>query len=196
MILIENVFYNFGKGGDKTMGKITAYKVNNLSKVDLRFYKEGDHFITPRSVGMLANGKMKTLQSDLMTELNDLKNRVKALEEAGGGNLFTESSVQNGYFDLSLLAIGHTYTLSSNKELWRVKISPSATSTKDESIVFLVDVTQYTFTLTEEMKSLGKLHLVKDGSGTYYTYDELVNMEFKLVKDIKDTDWTLAPEEL
>ena len=85
MILIGNVFYNFGKGGDKTMGKITAYKVNNLSKVDLRFYKEGDHFITPRSVGMLTNGKMKTLQdqSDLITELNDLKNRVKALEEAG-----------------------------------------------------------------------------------------------------------------
>ena len=67
------------------MGKITAYKVNNLSKVDLRFYKEGDHFITPRSVGMLTNGKMKTLQdqSDLITELNNLKKRVKALEEAG-----------------------------------------------------------------------------------------------------------------
>ena len=64
------------------MGKITAYKVNNLSKVDLRFYKEGDYFITSKSVGILANGKMKTLQdqSDLMTELNDLKNRVKALE--------------------------------------------------------------------------------------------------------------------
>ena len=46
------------------MGKITAYKVNNLSKVDLRFYKDGDHFITPRSVGMLANGKMKTLQGN------------------------------------------------------------------------------------------------------------------------------------
>src|SRR5699024_11174784 len=91
MILIGNVFYNFGKGGDKTMGKITAYKVNNLSKVDLRFYKEGDHFITSRSVGMLTNGKMKILQnqSDLMTELNDLKNRVKALEEAGGSNLLT-----------------------------------------------------------------------------------------------------------
>ena len=67
------------------MGQITAYKVNNLSKVDLRFYKEGDYFITSRSVGMLINGKMKTLQdqSDLITELNDLKNRVKALEEAG-----------------------------------------------------------------------------------------------------------------
>src|SRR5699024_5519547 len=58
-------------------------------KVDLRFYKDGDHFITPRSVGMLSNGKMKTLQdqSDLMTELNNLKKRVKALEEVGGRNL-------------------------------------------------------------------------------------------------------------
>ena len=166
------------------MGKITAYKVNNLSKVDLRFYKEGDHFITSRSVGMLTNGKMKTLQdpSDFMTKLNNLKNRVKALEEVGGSNLFTESSVQNGYFDLNLLTIGHTYTLSSDKELWRVKISPDAKSFKSDSIVFLENVTQYTFTLTEEMKRVGKLHLVKDGSGTHYTYDELVNMKFKLVK--------------
>src|SRR5699024_5610527 len=79
------------------MKKITAYKVNNLSKVDLRFYKEGDHFITPRSVGMLANGKMKTLQdrSDLMTELNDLKNRVKALEESRGRNL--QRDITEGY---------------------------------------------------------------------------------------------------
>ena len=67
------------------MGKITAYKVNNLSKVDLRFYKDGDYFITSKSVGILTNGKMKTLQdqSDLITELNNLKKRVKALEEGG-----------------------------------------------------------------------------------------------------------------
>src|SRR5699024_6200460 len=77
----------------KIMGKITAYKVNNLSKVDLRFYKDGDHFIAPRSVGMLCNGKMKILQSDLMTELNDLKNRVKALEEVRGRNLILNSGV-------------------------------------------------------------------------------------------------------
>ena len=65
------------------MKKITAYKVNNLSKVDPRFYVEGDHFWTDRSVGILSNGKIKTLQdqTDLITELNDLKNRVKALEE-------------------------------------------------------------------------------------------------------------------
>ena len=43
------------------MKKITAYKVNNLSKVDTRFYVEGDHFITDRSVGILINGKIKTL---------------------------------------------------------------------------------------------------------------------------------------
>ena len=46
------------------MKKITAYKVNNLSKVDPRFYVEGDHFITDRSVGILINGKIKTLQGN------------------------------------------------------------------------------------------------------------------------------------
>src|SRR5699024_3035667 len=105
MILIGNVFYNFGKGGDKTMGKITAYKVNNLSKVDLRFYKDGDHFIAPRSVGMLTNGKMKTLQSDLMTELNDLKNRVKALEEIWGRNLLLETDLW--FEEIDTYEIGH-----------------------------------------------------------------------------------------
>src|SRR5699024_5320365 len=64
MILIGNVFYNFGKKEDKKMKKITAYKVNNLSKVDPRFYVEGDHFITDRSVGILINGKIKTLQGN------------------------------------------------------------------------------------------------------------------------------------
>ena len=46
------------------MKKITAYKVNNLSKVDPRFYVEGDHFITDRSVGILINGKIKTIQGN------------------------------------------------------------------------------------------------------------------------------------
>ena len=46
------------------MKKITAYKVKNLSKVDPRFYVEGDHFITDRSVGILINGKIKTLQGN------------------------------------------------------------------------------------------------------------------------------------
>lgn len=43
------------------MKKITAYKVNNLSKVDPRFYVEGDHFITDQSVGILINGKIKNI---------------------------------------------------------------------------------------------------------------------------------------
>src|SRR5699024_12562678 len=51
------------KGGQK-MKKITAYKVNNLSKVDPRFYVEGDHFLTDRSVGILSNGKIKTIQGN------------------------------------------------------------------------------------------------------------------------------------
>ena len=122
------------------MGKITAYKVNNLSKVDLRFYKEGDHFITPRSVGMLTNGKMKTLQdkSNLMTELNDLKNRVKDLEEVGGKNLFDINEVPvsshvvrsgnkltiiNNYANStsikigSILEVGKEYTISFKVKL-------------------------------------------------------------------------------
>ena len=71
------------------MKKITAYKVNNLSKVDPRFYVEGDHFLTDRSVGILNNGKIKNilgndqLENDvntLKTDLINLTNRVKQLE--------------------------------------------------------------------------------------------------------------------
>jgi len=44
------------------MGKpIRAYKVKNLSKVNTTLYIEGDHFITDRSVGVLVNGKVKTI---------------------------------------------------------------------------------------------------------------------------------------
>jgi len=50
------------------MKKITAYKVKNLSKVDPRFYVEGDHFITDRSVGILTNGKIKTIQDNEIME--------------------------------------------------------------------------------------------------------------------------------
>ena len=71
------------------MKKITAYKVNNLSKVDPRFYVEGDHFLTERSVGILTNGKIKNilgneqLENDvntLKTDLTNLTNRVEQLE--------------------------------------------------------------------------------------------------------------------
>ena len=69
--------------------KITAYKVTNLSKVDPRFYVEGDHFITDRSVGILTNGKIKTIQGNdqlekdvntLKTDVINLTNRVEQLE--------------------------------------------------------------------------------------------------------------------
>lgn len=42
-------------------------KVNNLSKVDTRNYKEGTVFITDHGVGVLLNGKIEALvkQSDL-----------------------------------------------------------------------------------------------------------------------------------
>ena len=71
------------------MKKITAYKVNNLSKVDTRFYVEGDHFLTDRSVGILNNGKIKTIQGNdqlendvdiLKTDLINLTTRVEQLE--------------------------------------------------------------------------------------------------------------------
>ena len=71
------------------MKKITAYKVNNLSKVDTRFYVEGDHFLTDRSVGILNNGKIKNILgneqlekdvSTLKTDLINLTNRVEELE--------------------------------------------------------------------------------------------------------------------
>ena len=77
--------------------KITAYKVTNLSKVDPRFYIEGDHFLTDRSVGILSNGKIKTIQGndqieedfknmekdlkEMKTTMNDLIDRIEALEE-------------------------------------------------------------------------------------------------------------------
>src|SRR5699024_8338202 len=58
------MFFTILVKGEQKMKKITAYKVNNLSKVDPRFYVEGDHFITDRSVGILINGKIKTLQGN------------------------------------------------------------------------------------------------------------------------------------
>ena len=64
------------------MKKITAYKVNNLSKVDPRFYVEGDHFITDRSVGILTNGKIKNIlgNEQLEKDVNTLKTDVNTLQ--------------------------------------------------------------------------------------------------------------------
>src|SRR5699024_1153589 len=69
------------KGGQK-MKKITAYKVNNLSKVDPRFYVEGDHFLTDRSVGILTNGKIKNIlgNEQLENDVNTLKTDVDTLQ--------------------------------------------------------------------------------------------------------------------
>ena len=71
------------------MRKITAYKVNNLSKVDPRFYVEGDHFLTDRSVGILNNGKIKNILgneqiekdvSTLKTDVSTLQTEVEPLQ--------------------------------------------------------------------------------------------------------------------
>src|SRR5699024_7594027 len=69
------------KGGQK-MKKITAYKVNNLSKVDTRFYVEGDQFLTDRSVGIVKNAKIKNIQGNEQIEkdVNTLKTDVSTLQ--------------------------------------------------------------------------------------------------------------------
>lgn len=41
--------------------KVDAYRVTNLSKVNKTLYKEGDIFITDRSIGILANNKIETV---------------------------------------------------------------------------------------------------------------------------------------
>ena len=44
--------------------KIRAYKVTNLSKVNTTLYKNGDMFFTNKSIGVLHNGKIKTIGSN------------------------------------------------------------------------------------------------------------------------------------
>lgn len=44
--------------------KVDAYEVKSLATVDTTNYKQGDIFITNRSVGILTNGKIKTFQFD------------------------------------------------------------------------------------------------------------------------------------
>ena len=195
------------------MGKITAYKVNNLSKVDLRFYKEGDHFITPRSVGMLTNGKMKTLQSDLMTELNDLKNRVKALEEVGGRNLLINSTFKGGrngwttqagdveYVDDLMISSGspaevyRTNVLNgldtATVSVW-VKGSGRFQARAGEGA--RVGYTVFNHSTFKQVSSTlvdmgnGNLILMLDG-------DNIEVEKVKVEKGTKATDWTPAPED-
>ena len=45
--------------------RIRAYKVTNLSKVNTTLYREGDHFISKNSIGVLVNGEIKTIANKL-----------------------------------------------------------------------------------------------------------------------------------
>lgn len=53
--------------------KITAYEVKSLHTINVTNYKNGDLFITNRSIGILANGKIQTLE----TSKTDLSQYVK-----------------------------------------------------------------------------------------------------------------------
>ena len=200
------------------MGKITAYKVNNLSKVDLRFYKEGDHFITHRSVGMLTNGKMKTLQdkSDLMTELNDLKNRVKALEDVRGRNYWVNylmfdldnyETIDNyDYYTVSGLKPNTDYTMSINPDIDLDSI-PKLTSgnkalrinnKKENPVLNVINVLPdrvETFERTVTSTKDGVLYIInykllQDELGEL-TPKGIILKESNVVQD-----WTPAPEDL
>lgn len=59
---------------------VRAFKVTSLSKVDTTYYKEGDLFLTSRTIGFLHNGKIKTFifkQADLSDYIK--KEEVKEL---------------------------------------------------------------------------------------------------------------------
>lgn len=53
--------------------KADVYDVQSLATVDTTNYKQGDIFITNRSIGILANGKIRTLE----TSKPDLSKYVK-----------------------------------------------------------------------------------------------------------------------
>lgn len=70
--------------------RINAYKVTSLSKVNTTWYKEGDHFITKNSIGVLVNGKIKTI-GNTMPSLKDYVKRDEVQQMiddamAGGGD--------------------------------------------------------------------------------------------------------------
>lgn len=70
--------------------KISAYRVNNLSKVNTTLYVEGDHFITNRSVGILVNGKIKTIGN----EAPDLSDYAKKEDIPDVSSFLTSEEVQ------------------------------------------------------------------------------------------------------
>lgn len=70
--------------------KITAYRVTNLSKVNTTLYKEGDHFITSRSAGILVNGKIKTIGNDTpdlsdYPKIDEVQQMIDDAINQGGG---------------------------------------------------------------------------------------------------------------
>ena len=56
-----------------------VYEVKSLSTVDTTRYKQGDIFITNRSVGILVNGKIRTFVFDLSDYVK--KEEVKKMIE-------------------------------------------------------------------------------------------------------------------
>ena len=51
---------------------MNVYPVNNIGKVDISRYKEGDVFTSDKKIGMIHNGKMEMLVRE-----SDLKEYVK-----------------------------------------------------------------------------------------------------------------------
>lgn len=58
------------------MSKINVYEVQALNHVNPENYKNGDMFITNRSIGFLINGQIKTVE----TNTPNLKDYVKKEE--------------------------------------------------------------------------------------------------------------------
>lgn len=59
--------------------KVTAYQVNNLTKVNLKHYQEGDLFITNRTLGILMNGEIVPIPTK--QDLKKIENQLKKLGE-------------------------------------------------------------------------------------------------------------------
>lgn len=75
MNLIGNVFYKYGKG---VFSKMKTIKVERLNNIDPTKYREGDLFLTDRSVAILHNGKVETLvkQADVRKIVRDEVKKV------------------------------------------------------------------------------------------------------------------------
>lgn len=67
------------------MGKVVrSYKVDNLSKVNVINYKEGDIFITNRTVGILVDGKIKHFNTSKGLSKSDVQKMIdESLKKVG-----------------------------------------------------------------------------------------------------------------